>query len=85
MRDSIATVTSPAPTPWNFIPEESYITPHPSGISYFLFSSVVGYGYFLEPHIIADTFLMCFEGNISNVHIARLINVISTKIIFLYA
>ena len=47
--------------------------------------SVVGYGYFLEPHIIADTFLMFFEGNISNVHIARLINVISTKIIFLYA
>ena len=47
--------------------------------------SVVGYGYFLEPHIIADTFLMFFEGNISNVHIARLIKVISTKIIFLYA
>jgi len=51
MHDRIATVTSPAPTPlefysrgvlynpqplWNFIPEESYITPHPSGISYFL-------------------------------------------------
>ena len=47
--------------------------------------SVVGYGYFLEPHIIADTFLMFFEGNISNVHIARLIKVISTKTIFLYA